>query len=142
MPQQLASSPILWGLGMFFLGGGLMFLLRRYPVFALSAGVPITGAGLFLAGTGALAKSAPQQQPQSGSNLGAVVLENLEQMQQRGQIGAVFPSRPLGMGAVYPSRQLGMGAVYPAMGAIEAMVGDAAFNRFASPSVASGMGAY
>lgn len=142
MPQQLASSPILWGLGMFGLGCGVMFLLRKYPVIALSAGVPITGAGLFLAGTGALAKTAPQAQQQGGSNLGAVVLENLDQMQRRGQIGAVFPSHQLGMGAVFPSNQLGMGAVYPAMGAIEAMIGDAGFSNFRAPSVAAGMGAY
>ena len=146
MPQQLASSPVLWGLGMMILGGGFMFLLRKYPVVALSAGVPVAGAGAFLATTGWLAKSGQQQtaQTQQGANLGAVVLEDLEQLQARGMrgMGAVYPAQ-LGMGAVFPA-QLGMDAVYPLqdMGAVEAMMGDMAFQHMRAPSVAAGMGAY
>jgi hypothetical protein len=143
MPQQLASSPVLWGIGMMVLGGGFMLLLRKYPVVALSAGVPVAGAGAFLASTGWLAKSGQQQPAPQGANLGAVVLEDLERLQARGMrgMGAVYPAQ-LGMGAVFPN-QLGMGAVYPTdMGAVEAMVGDMAFQGMRAPSVALGMGAF
>lgn len=123
---------------MVILGAGFMYLLRKYPVIALAGGVPVAGAGAFLAGTGWLAKSGqPAAAPAQGSNLGAVLVQDVARYRGMGTVYNTtprFPTRPL----------LGMGAVYSngSMGAVEAMVGDPRFTRFKSPSVAAGMGAY
>jgi hypothetical protein len=143
LPQQIQSSPVLYGIGMIILGAGFMLLLRKYPVVALAGGVPVTGAGLFLAGTGWLAKSAqPAAQQTQGSNLGAVYLEDV----RRGGMGAVYGVTPR---MTAPQLRLvggggSMGAVFTngSMGSVEAMVGDGRWSRFRSPSVAQGMGAY
>ena len=146
IPRQLETTPVRYGIGMMLLGVGLMFLLRKYPVVALASGVPITGGGLVLAGTGLLAQSQPKPAAQgAGANLGAVVLEDIARL--RG-MGAVVNQRALQMSPA--GRQLiGMGAVVPAsnpfsngsMGAVEALVSDARFSSFRAPSVARGMNA-
>lgn len=129
LPQQIHTSPVLYGGGMVALGALVMWLLRRYPVIAIAGGVPVMGAGIYTAAIGWLAKNGQQaQQPQAGqgtqpaANLGAVVLEDLQQMQ---------------MGAVYPQ----MGAVYPSMGAVEALVGTGDYSRTPAPSMAMYAGA-